>query len=196
MLNMQTRDCEWYANDFVRQLHLDPHVDQKCERTCLLWSKDHWANEAKKTQVTLQQLKEKATGSGDTTSTIFQNAQFLNTIAQVYGKLFGHVDEFCNMKQFDECPYSASRQDLLKKGSLASVFVTILHKAATYAMLDQHPLDNGLIDDKYNDVYGVDLTYIRDIEASLSDGRFEVLYEAVLKRAKQVAGIGGYPSYW
>jgi hypothetical protein len=65
-----------------------------------------------------------------------------------------------------------------------------------YASLEKHPLDGGLLDEEYRDVYGVDLTNFEDLEESLQDGRFRTLYEAVLKRAKQVAGIGGYESYW
>lgn len=161
-----------------------------------MWSKDYWANEAKRAQVNLQQLKEaNLISTENNASSIFQNAQFLNTIAQVYGKLFGHPEETCDSKEFDKCPYSSQRQVLLRAGSLANVFATILHKAATYALLDKHPLDSGLIDERYDDVYGVNLSSGRDIEASLLDGRFETLYQAVLKRAKQVAGIGGYPTY-
>lgn len=93
------------------------------------------------------------------------------------------------MKDFVNCPFIGQRQELLKKGSLAGVFVTILHKATSYAMLDRHPLDSGLIHEEYNDVYGIDLTNYQDLESSLVDGRFARLYEAVVKRAKQLAGI-------
>jgi hypothetical protein len=65
-----------------------------------------------------------------------------------------------------------------------------------YAELERHPIDSGLVDEEYNDVYGIDLTNFEDLEASLQDGRFETLYEAVLKRAKHLAGIGRYWSYW
>jgi hypothetical protein len=81
------------------------------------------------------------------------------------------------------------REDLLRSGSLASVFVTILHKAMTSAMTEKQPLDSGLIDEEYDDVYGVDLTNFKDLESSLRDGRFEVLYQSVLRHAKQLAGI-------
>jgi hypothetical protein len=56
-------------------------------------------------------------------------------------------------------------------------------------MLDQHPIDSGLMDDEYEDVYGINLTSFQDLERSLTDGRFQILYEAVLKRAKELAGI-------
>jgi hypothetical protein len=127
---------------------------------------------------------------------MFQNAQFLNTAAQVYGKLFGSPETSCGVKVFEKCPYFSGRQELLKTGSLASVFVTILHKAVMYAALERHPIDSGLVDEEYDDVYGIDLTNFQDLEDSLRDGRFETLYEAVLKRAKQLAGIGGYWKYW
>jgi hypothetical protein len=81
------------------------------------------------------------------------------------------------------------RQDLLKRGTLAGVFATILHKAASYAMLDKRPLDSGLIHEEYRDVYRIDLTNFADLENSLTDGRFAKMYSSVLKRAKQLAGI-------
>ena len=188
---------EWYAADFIKQLNLGSDTDQKCEWTCLLWSKEHWANEAERSQVNLQQAKDRPLGSIDrTTKTMFQNAQFLNTAAQVYGRLFGSPDEFCGVRVFEKCPYLSRRQELLKKGSLASVFVTILHKAVMYAALERHPLDSGLVDEEYDDVYGIDLTNFEDLRHSLEDGRFKTLYEAVLKRARHLAGVGGYWNYW
>ena len=183
------RNPEWYAADFISQLHLDSGVEQKCERTCLLWSKEHWADEAKRVQVNLQLSRERTSKSADVAEGFTQNAKFLSTIAEVYGRLFGFPNQLCPLKKFEQCPYLDKRQDLLEKGSLASVFVTILHKATMYAMLDKHPLDSGLLNEKYDDVYGIDLTNLRDIEDSLKDGRFEKLYLAVLKRAKQLAGI-------
>ena len=87
------------------------------------------------------------------------NSQFLNTVAQVYSKLFGGQEKSCAAKSFLNCPYMSERQDLLNKGSLATVFVTILQKATFYAMLDRHPLDSGLLDEEdADDLYGVDLT--------------------------------------
>lgn len=50
-----------------------------------------------------------------------------------------------------------------------------------YAMLERHPIDSGLLDEEYDDVFGIDLTNFQDIEAALLDGRFEMMYEAVLK---------------
>jgi hypothetical protein len=93
------------------------------------------------------------------------------------------------VKIFANCPFMGQRQDLLKRGTLAGVFATILHKATSYAMLDQHPLDSGLIHEEYRDVYGIDLTNFTDLENSLSDGRFGKLYENVVKKARELAGI-------
>ena len=81
------------------------------------------------------------------------------------------------------------RQELLNRGSMASVFVTMLHKATFYAMLDRHPLDSGLIPEEYVNVYGIDLTNYEDLEMSLTDGRFQKLYEVVVKRAMQLARL-------
>jgi hypothetical protein len=188
--NHEIRNPEWYAADFITQLHLDSKPDQRCEWSCLLWSKDHWAAEAKRAQINMQQTKERARSSEQTTpQALFPESQFLNTVAQAYSKLFGRTDQFCDTKDFPKCPYMSQRQDLLETGSLASVFVTILHKATLYAMLDQHPIDSGLMDDEYEDVYGINLTSFQDLERSLTDGRFKTLYEAVLKRAKELAGI-------
>jgi hypothetical protein len=56
-------------------------------------------------------------------------------------------------------------------------------------MLDKHPLDSGLLHEEYDDVYGVDMTNYQDLETSLRDGRFAKLYEAVSKKALQLAGL-------
>jgi hypothetical protein len=179
-----------YAADFIKQLQLDPEVESKCEWTCLLWSKEHWADEARKAQVTLELTKEHTVNPQESLpERLFLDSQFHNTVAQVYSKLFGCDDQTCGVKVFDKCPFLGQRQDLLNSGSLASVFVTILHKATLYAMLDRHPLDSGLLSDEYDDVYGINLANFPDLESSLTDGRFQLLYEAVLMRAKQIAGI-------
>ena len=184
------QNAEWYATDFVRQLQLDSETEQQCEWTCLLWSKDHWADQARKGQILLQQSKEQAANFAENTiETVFTNAQFLNTVAQVYSKLFGCKEQFCSVKNFTTCPFLGQRQDLLKAGSLAGVFVTILHKAMTYAMLDRHPIDSGLLDEEYNEVYGINLTDFQDLEESLADGRFATMYRQVLNRATQLAGL-------
>ncbi len=176
----------------MRQLQLSSEVEQRCQWSCILWSKDYWAAEARKNQIGLQQSKEQLGGSSENKKglqELFLDSQFLNTVAQVYGKLFGGSRNSCSVKDFPNCPFMGQRQELLKKGSLASVFVTILHKATSYAMLDQHPLDSGLLHEDYTDVYGIDLTNYQDLESSLLDGRFTKLYESVVKRAKQLAGI-------
>lgn len=189
----QTRQiAKKYALEFVKELRIGTEVEQRCEWTCLLWSKDHWANEARKTQITLQQTKERLTDSEQnarTVKTLFINSQFLNTVAQVYSKLFDGSEQSCSVKNFTDCPFMGQRQDLLTQGSLASVFVTILHKATLYAMLDRHPIDSGLLNEEYNDVYGINLTNYEDLENSLADGRFGKLFEQVVKRASELAGL-------
>jgi hypothetical protein len=173
----------------VKQLHLDSEVEQRCEWSCILWSKDYWAAEAQK--MALQHNDDrltKSTSTEKTSSPLFLDSQFMNTIARVYAKLFG-TEQSCSVKIFANCPFMGQRQDLLKRGTLAGVFATILHKATSYAMLDQHPLDSGLIHEEYRDVYGIDLTNFTDLENSLSDGRFGKLYENVVKKARELAGI-------
>ncbi len=184
--------AEKYAADFIRQLHLEKIPEQRCEWSCILWSKDHWADQARRARIDLQQAKERLGTSHNGTKaaeTLFTNSQFLNTVAQVYAKLFNGEEKTCPVKVFLDCPFMDERQDLLNRGSLASVFVTILHKATFYAMLDRYPLDSGLLDEEYKNVYGVDLTNFQDLEQSLSDGRFENLYAAVVKRATELAGL-------
>ena len=187
-----------YAADFIKQLRLDSQVVQRCEWSCILWSKDHWADQARKAKIDLHQAKERLTASPNnskTTETLFTNSQFLNTVAQVYSRLFDAEEKTCALKDFPNCPFMDERQELLNRGSLASVFVTILHKATFYAMLDRHPLDSGLLDEEYRDVFGVDLTDFQDLERSLTDGRFEKLYARVLKRAAELAGLRPTLSY-
>jgi hypothetical protein len=182
--------AEWYSTDFVKQLQLDSEIEQQCEWTCLLWAKDHWADEARKGLILLQQSKDQALDKAETNvETLFTSSQFLNTVARVYSKLFGCHEQFCTVKTFTLCPYLGQRQDLLRSGSLAGVFVTILHKAMMYAMLERHPIDSGLVNEEYSDVYGIDLTNFQDLESSLRDGRFASLYDAVLKKATQLAGL-------
>jgi hypothetical protein len=188
--------AEKYATDFIRQLHLDNQVEQRCEWSCILWSKDHWADQARKAKIDLHQAKERLSASPDsseTAETLFINSEFLNTVAQIYSKLFNAEEKSCNVKNFPNCPFMDERQDLLNRGSLATVFVTILQKATFYAMLDRHPLDSGLLDEEYKNVYGVDLTDFQDLEHSLADGRFEKLYAAVVKRATELAGLRSTP---
>jgi hypothetical protein len=179
---------ESYAEDFVKEMHLGGEIEQKCEWSCLLWSKDYWAAEAHKAQITFQDTKDRVTTSAETLNPLFSDAQFTNTVAQVYAKLFG-TELSCSVKVFARCPFMGQRQDLLERGTLAGVFATILRKATSYAMLDKRPLDSGLIHEEYRDVYGIDLTNFVDLENSLMDGRFAKLYAYVLKRAKELTGI-------
>ena len=181
-----------YAEEFAKELQLDSEIEQQCEWTCLLWLKDHWATQAGQAQITLQQARERLAETQSNKRTLenmFVNSQFMNTVAQVYSKLFTNAGQSCNVKKFTNCPFVEQRQDLLNRGPLASVFVTMLHKATFYAMLDRHPLDSGLIPEEYANVYGIDLTDYEDLEMSLTDGRFQKLYEVVVKRAIQLAGL-------
>ena len=185
-----------YAAEFIGKLKLDAGVEQKCEWSCLLWSKEHWASEARRATIALQQTKEqldKSAADAKNIATLSSDTQFLNTVAQVHARLFGGTQQSCSVKDFPHCPFMDQRADLLKKGELAGVFVTILHKATFYAMLDRHPIDSGLIHEEYSDVFGINLTDYSDLETSLTDGRFERLYEEVLKRASQLAGIPQQP---
>jgi hypothetical protein len=184
--------AEGYASDFIKRLHLDDKAEQRCEWSCILWSKDHWAEQARKAKVDLHQAKERidaSTYSEKETTALITNSEFMNTVAQIYSKLFEVEGKSCTVKQFSNCPFMNQRQDLLNQGSLANVFVTILQKATFYAMLDRHPLDSGLLDEEYKDVYGIDLTDFQDLEHSLTDGRFERLYGNVIRRATELAGL-------
>jgi hypothetical protein len=113
----------------------------------------------------------------------------MNTVAQAYSKLFDVSERSCSVKRFSSCPFMEERDQLLGRGALASVFATILHKATLYSMLDEHPLDSGLLEEDYSNVYGIDLTDYQDLEKSLQDGRFTKLFEATVRRAGQLAGL-------
>jgi len=181
-----------FASDFIRDLRLDTEAEQKCEWSCLLWSKDHWTFEASRSIVALQQIKDETNMTSPNISSVEslpQDAQFLNTVAQIYAKLFDEGNRVCNVKKFANCPFMNQRQDLLERGGLADVFVTILQKATFYAMLDRHPLDSGMLHEEYSDVYGINLTDYADLEKALIDGRFKRLYETVVERASQLAGL-------
>ena len=190
--------AEKFATDFINQVQLDAGMEQRCEWSCILWSKDHWAAQAQKAKIDLHQTKDRLSSSPDsskTLETLFTNSQFLNTVAQIHSKLFDGIERSCAVKTFLNCPYMGQRQDLLRKGTLASIFVTILHKATLYSMLDEHPLDSGLLDEEYRNVYGIDLTNYQDLENSLQDGRFAKLFEATVKRARQLAGLPQKPAF-
>jgi len=190
--NQARQAAEKFAADFIRDLRLDTKAEQKCEWSCLLWSKDHSASEAQRAVITLQQTKAQASTTAPNTKSVEElssDAQFLNTVAQIYARLFDERNQSCNVKKFANCPFMSQRQDLLERGRLAGVFVTILHKATFYAMLDRHPIDSGLLHEEYSEVYGIDLTDYADLEKALTDGRFERLYETVVKRASELAGL-------
>jgi hypothetical protein len=183
--------AERYATDFIKQLHLNTKAEQKCEWTCILWSKDRWTEQARKAKIDLHQTKDRMSTStySEQTSMLIANSEFMNTVAQIYSKLFEVEWKSCAVKQFSNCPFMDQRENLLSRGSLANVFVTILQKATFYAMLDRRPLDSGLLYEEYKDVYGIDFTDFQDLEHTLTDRRFEKLYTAVVKRAGELAGL-------
>lgn len=183
--------AEKFATEFINRLQMENESQQRCEWSCILWSKDHWASQAQKSKINLQQTKDRPGSSenSERIATLFANSEFLNTVAQVYSKLFDGTEKSCSVKTFSTCPFMVERDQLLKQGALASVFATILHKATLYSMLDEHPLDSGLLEEDYGNVYGVDLTNYQDLENSLQDGRFARLFEATVSRAKQLAGL-------
>lgn len=117
------------------------------------------------------------------------NSQFRNTVAQVYAKLLSEEEKTCTVKSFINCPYVDKRQHLLRKGSLASIFVTLLHKAVSYTMLENHPLDSGPLDEEYENVYGIDLTDFQDLQQSMADGRFRTLFNVTVTRLRELAGL-------
>lgn len=196
MNSLQTDDptsiAEKYATDFIEELQLDSEVDEECDWCCLLWSRDYWAERARKAQVDIQQMKEHEIRSPTQSKNLqafCANSQFLNTVAQVYAKLFSEKEKPCTVKSFINCPYVDKRQHLLRKGSLASVFVTILHKAVSYTMLENHPLESGLLDEEYENVYGIDLTNFQDLQQSMADGRFRTLFNVTVTRSRELAGL-------
>jgi hypothetical protein len=183
--------AEKYAIDFIKELHLDSKVEEKCDWCCLLWSRDYWAERARKAQIDIQQMKEhvnRSPAQSNNLTAFYENSQFLNTVAQVYAKLFSEENS-CAVKSFTNCPYVDKREHLLRKGSLASIFITILHKAVSYSMLERHPLDSGLLDEEYENVYGIDLTNFQDLQQSMIDGRFRTLFNLTVKRSQELAGI-------
>ena len=184
--------AEKYATNFIKELQLDSKLEERCDWCCLLWSRDYWAERARKAQIDIQQMKEHVNRSpteAKNLTAFCANSQFLNTVAQVYAKLFGEEEKSCAVKSFTNCPFVDKREHLLRKGSLASIFITILHKDVSYSMLERHPLDNGLLDEEYVNVYGIDLINFQDLQHSMIDGRFRTLFNVTVKRSRELAGI-------
>jgi hypothetical protein len=179
-----------YAKDFAAKIQVSKQIEQRCEWSCILWSREHWTKIAARTRITVQQSRDHSPDlkSASIIEEQLLDAQFLSTISQVYSRLY-NGDETCSAKRFTNCPSLNKRGKLLEQGNLADIFTTILHKAVSYSMLDKHPLDSGLLHEEYDDVYGVDMTNYQDLETSLRDGRFAKLYEAVSKKALQLAGL-------
>jgi len=180
-----------YAADYAAKMQLGIGADQRCEWSCILWSTDHWAKDAEQAQLLLQQTKDKLVSPVSTRIIEEQvtDTHFRNTVSQVYSRLFNDDEKTCDTKLFASCPHMKQREQLLRTGALAGIFVTILHKAVSYSMLDRHPLDSGLLHEDYTDAYGVDLSTYDDLTKSLNDGRFEELYDNVLRKALQLSGL-------
>lgn len=188
---------ENYASKFTKELRIETQAEQRCEWTCLLWMKEHYASQARKSQIGLQQAKEHLgadSANSDSLRSLLMDVQFRNTAAQVYSEFFDGSEEACTIKDFTKCPHLQQRNELLCRGTLANAFMTVLQKATYFAMLERHPEDNGLLNDEYDNVYGIDLTNFKDLEDSLSDGRFEKLLQIVAKRAAEIAGLRSDPS--
>lgn len=184
--------AEKYAEGFARELKLDSKPAQKCEWSCLFWVKEHWELEAQKAQIRLQQAKQHLSTSAQDAvpvRSLFLDSQFKNTTAMVFAKLFDTPGSSCPKKDFPNCPFIDQRDELLRRGFLANTFMTILQKAVHFAMLETNPIDSGLIDEEYTNVYGIDLTDFKDLEKSLTDGRFEHLFKSVTKRASELAAL-------
>jgi hypothetical protein len=182
--------AEKYASDFIRTFQ--PHVDveQRCEWSCILWLKEYWSARARKSIMDFLESKERSNSS--TISPNFNQlseGQYLNTTALVFSNLFGNRKESCGLKKFHDCPHRDQRRGLLKDGELGNAFMTVIHRAMLSAMLDKYPIDSGLRQNEYDDVYGVDLCDFADLMNSLTDGRFTKLYNAAVSRSKQLAGI-------
>ena len=180
-----------YVADFAAKTQLGG-IDHRCEWSCILWSRDHWTNDAEQAQVVLQQTKDKLVNPMSTRLIEEQitDAQFRNTVSQIYSRLFCGDEKSCDTKLYASCPHMKHREQLLKMGTLAGIFVTILSKAVSNSMLDRHPLDSGLLHEDYTEAYGVDLSNYVDLTKSLTDGRFQELYDNVLRRALQLSGSG------
>ena len=178
--------AEKYAERFLRELRQNSEVEQRCEWTCILWLKEHYASDAKKLQIRFQQAKERLSESGassDRLMPLLMEAQFRNTIGQAYAQFFGDSAQTCGGNEFHDCPYLRQRDQFLRQGTLANAFTALLQKATNFSMLEKHPEDNGLLDDDYGEVFGINLTNFQDLQDSLRAGRFEKLFQAVAKRA-------------
>ena len=185
-MNELSKLAEEYAERFLRELRQNPKPEQRCEWTCTLWLKEHYASDAKRLQVRFQQVKERFSESGansDRLKPLLIEAQFRNTIAQAYAQFFGDSPQTCGSNEFHDCPYLRQRDQFLRQGTLANAFMTLLQKATNFSMLEKHPEDNGLLDDDYSEVFGIDLTNFQDLQDSLRDGRFKKLFQVVAKRA-------------
>ena len=152
MNEQQLRDiAETFSERFLKELHQESQAEWKCEWNCSLWLTERYASEAKKSQIRLQQAKEhldEASSNSASLRSLFMEAQFGNTAAQVYSRIFDGSGR-TYVKVFSRCPYLEKRNELMRRGTFANAFMTLLQKATHFSMLERHPEDSGLMDDAY-----------------------------------------------
>ena len=183
--------AERYASEFLRELNPNKNPKHDCEWTCLLWSQEYWSERAKRAKISLLEMKERSKNSMQNSELdqLSSETQYLNTTALVYSNLFKDAEKSCDVKKFSACPHLQQREGLIRTGELANSFMTIIHKATFSSMLEKYPIDNGLRQDEYHDVYGVDVSDFTDLTDSLTDGRFAKLYNAALMSSRAVGMV-------
>ena len=179
--------AERYASEFLKELNPNNNPRQECEWTCLLWSQEYWSERARRAKIGLVEMKERLNSTQNSElNQLSSESRYLNTTALVYSNLFQDGEKSCDVKKFWACPHLEQREALIRTGELANLFMTIVHKAALSSMLEKYPIDNGLRQIEYHDVYGVDVSDFTDLTDSLTDGRFAKLYNAALMSSRAV----------
>jgi len=182
--------AERYASEFLRELNHNSTPKQACEWTCLLWSQEYWSERGKRAKIGLVEMKERLNSTQNSElDQLSSESQYMNTTALVYSNLFKDGETSCDVKKFSACPHLEQREGLISTGELANSFMTIVHKATLSSMLEKYPIDNGLRQDEYRDVYGVDVSDFTDLTDSLTDGRFAKLYNAALMSSRAVGMV-------
>ena len=178
--------AERYASEFIRELNPSNNPKQNCEWTCLLWSQEYWSERAKRAKIGLLEMKDRSKNVTQNSNLdhLSSESQYLNTTVLVYTSLFQDSEKSCDVKKFWGCPHLEQRDSLISTGELANSFMTIVHKATLSSMLEKYPIDNGLRQDEYHDVYGVDVSDFTDLKDSLMDGRFAKLYDVALMSSR------------
>ncbi len=100
--------AETYASDFLENLRLDSALEERCQFSCVLWSKDYWAGQAHKAKMNLQYSKEYLSDSQENAESLeaqFLDSEFQNTVAKVYSQLFSAEEESGVAKDFQGCPF-------------------------------------------------------------------------------------------